>query len=650
MLFIAFFAFFLFLLSIDANLSKVRADALPYYGEITANRADQVVVKFHTLEDDKFMICSVTNSSCSQATTSSPDLYQSLGLNTIDKTFYTSIDGNLILIEQGDSLYNNTNYSLNSSTSTTPISVPARVDRAMISGDNSKILFFINGGLILYDIHGQTFSKIIPFSWKGYDHYSFSPQGNYLAYYQSGNVPRTKRTYGIYDLNKQRSYEYSEVVKYWDHIADEYPIFSFSPDESRFLYLSDTSGYIGPYETTLPFTSSTSHTFHAKKVFMENFSTLDATYISQNQIALIDNHISPVNWSFDVYNTDNQSISTKEMNVSYGASLNNTGKFISYSYMTPSGERPAIFDLITQNIIHISPSFPIDPTSIINPLISIYQLQNGTSAILWKPNAVGNTNNATNTLPENNLIVWLHGGPDRQASIGYHPYLSYGVFDWVLERLRQQGNYILSLDYPGSYGYGTPFTDAISKNVGKKDVQDVLSAISQIKNYITVKDTYLMGNSYGAYLSLRTLVEKPKIFKGAISINGVTNWYTLTHTDNPSPFEVYFGQHPKSPANDFLYYQSSINRKISNITTQSILLFHGDSDNSVPYEQSKTLNANLIAQGKNVYFTTYANEDHVYAKKSSVSDLCQKILNFVGGNGTIASSVLTQPQATCLLP
>jgi hypothetical protein len=48
----------------------------------------------------------------------------------------------------------------------------------------------------------------------------------------------------------------------------------------------------------------------------------------------------------------------------------------------------------------------------------------------------------TNTKTKKPLIIWLHGGPERQTSVGYHSYLSYGVYDEMLERFVRAGEKI----------------------------------------------------------------------------------------------------------------------------------------------------------------------------------------------------------------
>ncbi len=40
------------------------------------------------------------------------------------------------------------------------------------------------------------------------------------------------------------------------------------------------------------------------------------------------------------------------------------------------------------------------------------------------------------------LLIWLHGGPYRQTSYGYHPFHSYGIYDSILELLRKDNTNI----------------------------------------------------------------------------------------------------------------------------------------------------------------------------------------------------------------
>ncbi|GIW66595.1 MAG: hypothetical protein KatS3mg095_0493 [Candidatus Parcubacteria bacterium] len=94
-----------------------------------------------------------------------------------------------------------------------------------------------------------------------------------------------------------------------------------------------------------------------------------------------------------------------------------------------------------------------------------------------------------------------------------------------------------------------------------------------------------MGNSYGGYLSLKTIYEYPSKINGAISINGVTDWWTLINNNKNSIFKIHFNGYP-TKNNLELYNQASIFLKKENLKNKKVLLIYGKKDRTVPISQN----------------------------------------------------------------
>ena len=226
------------------------------------------------------------------------------------------------------------------------------------------------------------------------------------------------------------------------------------------------------------------------------------------------------------------------------------------------------------------------------------------------------------------LVIWLHGGPQRQTSYGWHPYHSYGTYDAILELLRKNNALILKLDYRGSFGFGKEYIESIRGSVGDGDVTDVMNALAYMKKQYNIGNTYLVGNSYGGYLSLRTIVEHPGSFSGAFSINGVTDWESLLARLKTSIFNIDFGGAPSADTMS-AYKQASIIDRTSNLGNQKIAIVAGEADRTIPVSQSRMLYEDLLSKKKNVELVVYPGEDHVYKKKETISNLCEKIFSFM---------------------
>ena len=226
------------------------------------------------------------------------------------------------------------------------------------------------------------------------------------------------------------------------------------------------------------------------------------------------------------------------------------------------------------------------------------------------------------------LIVWLHGGPYRQTSAGYHPFASYGVYDYLLELLRRNGFVVAKLDYAGSFGYGRTFAQSLKKNVGYEDVIDVQEAVGALKAKMKVGEIYTMGPSYGGYLALRTLAGNMKGFTGAISINGVTDWAKLIERDHGEYFSVQFGGAPKA-SNAKLYAQASIVSRLAKADGKRVMLAYGENDTTVLNRQTTEFAA-LLAE-KNIFLRTNALPDtgHTIERADRLTELCEAVFGFL---------------------
>jgi len=226
-------------------------------------------------------------------------------------------------------------------------------------------------------------------------------------------------------------------------------------------------------------------------------------------------------------------------------------------------------------------------------------------------------------------IIWLHGGPWRQTSLGYHHYASYAVFDDILDKLASGGVSILKLDYRGSIGHSVAWREGLKNNIGINDVADVTAGIAYLKEQ-GAKRVYLFGTSYGGYLGLKTLVEYPDLVSGVVAANPVVSWLTQTWKDQQSIFNAHFGGSAHDETNWPLYTQAEILNRLNQITNQPIRLIVSRQDKDVPNWQSDNLFARLKTQGADVKLIEFPNSGHIFTERSEVTAICSTVANLVG--------------------
>jgi dipeptidyl aminopeptidase/acylaminoacyl peptidase len=423
------------------------------------------------------------------------------------------------------------------------------------------------------------------------------------------------RTFYLTNNLTGKTYTRSYQLSSWDTLGDEGTIVAFSPDYTRMVYQDDSSGY--PVLYSLNLTTLKGKTFKGTKIFTRSTTISGFNLTTANNLYFISNKASPYAWDLYKYDFTTKTTSLIAENASYAFKIKRWNNGITFFVIQGASSFPEFYNETTNQIEKFSGITPDTSVSTVDSQ-DVYFL-GGMHGVLMTPQ---NFNKNT----PHQLVIWLHGGPYRQTSLGSDVYASYAVYDLTLNQLAENNVVVLKLDYRGSYGYGGVFAKSIIHNVGKGDVADVVSALGVIKKDMTISDTYLMGNSYGGYLALRSIVAYPAKFSGAISINGVTDWATMLKALRTSIFNVDFGGLPNK-SNSALYAKASIISRIGDLTTQKIVLMQSQADKTIPPSQADTLYKALQNAGKNVQFIPYAGEDHTFTKTADLENICQNVFS-----------------------
>ena len=605
--------FFVIIVALLGLPSSVGAFEVPYQ-KVFQQRGSTIAVNIYGQEESRFVQCDLGQWSCIDQGTTTANLYPEF----TEKEFVLSRDQSLALVSEGFGASQRYDlYTLGSGTKTT-IDFTGETKRAIFSEDNSKILFTTKfAEFIIFDIKANAAIKSIPIE-GGASFIRFSSHGNYIAYYSPNTASRNERTYTLVDVMRGHTYTWKEKNTYWDQLSEEEQIFDFSPDEKYFLYLSDRDGFQTLYSTRLWLLDGINDRL-GKRIFTTSFTVNNLVFGSDGMLYFTANKKNPLIWSLYAYDFKDRSLREVADNVLYWPPPQRAGKFI--TFLRSKNELPALYALntetraVAQLPIAQSGSFPIAAGKIKN--------FSGTYGVLYTPDNY----DKKKTYP---LIVWLHGGPSRQTAASFHSYHSYGIYDALLEYLRKNGFVVLKLDYRGSYGYGKKFAADLKGNIGKLDVKDVVDATTALKKEMKIGEVYPMGTSYGGYLALRALAGKPALFAGAISINGVTDWWTLIKNNPLSIFGVHFNGAPSSK-NKILYDQASIFLRLNNLKGKKVVLVQGEEDSTVPPRQTTMLYDALLDRNMDATIISYEKEGHILSKSETVDDLCNRIVSLPNG-------------------
>ncbi|HYC83536.1 MAG TPA: alpha/beta fold hydrolase, partial [Candidatus Paceibacterota bacterium] len=440
-----------------------------------------------------------------------------------------------------------------------------------------------------------------------------SRSGRFVATYKAATSKDPKRVFSVSDTTTGKIYTIESRLAYWDLLSEEYKLFAFNPSETKLVYLDDKDGHPSLYAIDL---TKLSDPVKSERLMTRPYSVSDFLFVDDNRLLFTANREHPLRWALHAYDFSAET-ATKISDANYGTPLKRIGSYVSFSRTKNNISEIAFYDPVLKTVK--TPSFDRNaPIATVEPVQEPITLA-GLNAVVLKPDNFS----AAKAYP---LLLWLHGGPYRQTSIGYHPYGSYGVYDQTLESFRQRGYLVVKLDYHGSYGYGRPFAESLQYNVGKIDVKDVTDAVTALKNRYTISKIYPIGNSYGGYLALKAAADKPALFAGAISIAGVTDWQFLIEKLPDTIFKTHFNS-PTGSMNALLE-QASIVKNAKALSAKKVLLIHGQMDNSVPVDQADFLYRAL--PGNNVEFIAIPEEDHVLTKQSSLELVCRSIETFLG--------------------
>ncbi|MDE2030727.1 MAG: prolyl oligopeptidase family serine peptidase [Patescibacteria group bacterium] len=451
-------------------------------------------------------------------------------------------------------------------------------------------------------------------------HQNISSKGRF-GFYITTDTNRKYRTFVLVDGLKKKSYSIVEHLDFWNLLDEQPHISHFAPDDSTLTYLSDRSGYASLYISSLSNPSQKS--FQGTQI-TSGVSVSDFTYVNPQTILYIANtEADPYNWILYSYNIKTKTKAILADNLAHDSIIHSIGDSIVFTKLSPLGTLPVVLTNY-QNGELKNFNIPIQAPAYTDSIDYTYNKLAGANTVEMK-----NKNLPAGKHP---LIVWLHGGPYRQTSFIRHTYISYGVYDWVLEEAVDKGAYVLKVDYPGSYGAGRSFTEKIKDNVGIADVKSVIDTINAFKENHDVSGVYTIGNSYGGYLALKSAEANQNIIDGVLSINGVTDWSSLMIFYRNSIFNTFFSGLPSYYTRKY-YNQASIFNYIKQFKNP-IYIIQGEVDTTIPKKQAIVLKDLLDKANKSSNLILIPGENHIFLKDSSINTICKTLLEMTHLNAT----------------
>ncbi|BEP16842.1 S9 family peptidase [Pyrofollis japonicus] len=112
-------------------------------------------------------------------------------------------------------------------------------------------------------------------------------------------------------------------------------------------------------------------------------------------------------------------------------------------------------------------------------------------------------------------VVLVHGGPFSEDADMWHTFAA---------ALALAGFHVVMPNYRGSTGYGEEWRMKILGDPCGKELEDIVSAAKWAKESGLASRVYIMGYSYGGYMTLCALTRKPGVFVAGVAGASVADW------------------------------------------------------------------------------------------------------------------------------
>lgn len=225
------------------------------------------------------------------------------------------------------------------------------------------------------------------------------------------------------------------------------------------------------------------------------------------------------------------------------------------------------------------------------------------------------------------VVVFAHGAGSLQ-----NVYKGWSNNYWREYMFNQylllNGYVVVEVDFRHSTGYGRKFREDVTNWMGKYETQDIVDGLDWVQNQcgtcLDLNNVGIYGGSYGGFMALYALTDKPDRFHAGAALRKVTNWrnyyyanpwYTLPRLGDPEEVPEHYDR--SSP----LTYASELQRPA--------LLLHGLIDDNVGAQDAFQYIEKLIQSGNEEFeLMIYPSEEHSFESPNTWYDEYRRMFDF----------------------
>jgi dipeptidyl aminopeptidase/acylaminoacyl peptidase len=235
-------------------------------------------------------------------------------------------------------------------------------------------------------------------------------------------------------------------------------------------------------------------------------------------------------------------------------------------------------------------------------------------------------------------VIWPHGGPQAAERRAYRAFFQF---------LTYCGYQVFAPNFRGSTGYGAEFVKMVEGDWGHGPRLDMVEGVEWLlqSGRATRDKLFLVGGSYGGYMTLLLHGRHADYFQACVDIFGPCNLFTFLESV-PDHWKPSMKQWLGDPIEDKeRLTQDSPITYLSGMT-KPMLVIQGANDPRVVKAESDQIVEALRAQGTDVEYIVFDDEGHGFSKKENEIEAYGKIVAFLDQHRQAAADSALSEAAT----
>lgn len=228
---------------------------------------------------------------------------------------------------------------------------------------------------------------------------------------------------------------------------------------------------------------------------------------------------------------------------------------------------------------------------------------------------------AKDTVANGYTVFWPHGGPQAAERKQFR-----AMFQYIIA----QGYNIFCPNFRGSTGYGSSFVKLVEQDWGEGPRKDCLAGMDWLfeQGISSREKLFVMGGSYGGYMTLLLAGRNPEYFRAAIDIVGVSNLFTF-YNSVPEHWKPIMERWIGDPERDRERFVKDSPITYLDSMVNPMLIIQGANDPRVVKEESDQIVEALRARGRDIEYLVFEDEGHGITKRANEKIGYRRMVEFL---------------------